>query len=152
MSQPPAACCKPAQGERDYAPAMWQMTTLPSHWHKVTEPPSGSGLSQCGKQSKSCTNPSKVGAQDSKALILQPIPKILHPLTFKGFHPISYPTSPGASSGSSPGTFYDGQEGPMVSSLVVGLDTCEVWPPHVGGPGPLKGPQKFLLEFGLGLS
>jgi len=35
--------CKPAQGERDDAPAMWQQTALPSHWHKVTEPPRGSG-------------------------------------------------------------------------------------------------------------
>ncbi len=35
--------CKPAQGERDDAPAMWQQTVLPSHWHKVTEPPRGSG-------------------------------------------------------------------------------------------------------------
>ncbi len=35
--------CKPAQGERDNAPAMWQITTLPSHWHKGTESPCGSG-------------------------------------------------------------------------------------------------------------
>ncbi len=81
-------------------------------------------------------NPSNLGAQDNKALILE------------GFHPSSYPISLGASYCLSPRIFYEGLEGPLVSSNVLTHVRCGL---HALG-NPSKGFQKVLFEFGLRLS
>jgi hypothetical protein len=57
-------------------------------------------------------NPSKLGAQENKALILQPVPMTLHPSILEGLHPTFLPYLPRGELRLKPRIFYEGQEGP----------------------------------------